>query len=64
VAQVVLIFEIVLDHTEDPKKAFHLSLKVRHRPVKNRKIERMSRINPILANWVPEEFPKLMVKAI
>jgi len=49
-AHVVLMFDIVLDHTEEPKKAFHLALRVRHSPVKNRKMARISNMKPILAN--------------
>jgi len=50
VDQVVLIFDIVLDHTEDPKKAFHLAPRFLQRPVKNRKIARINRIKPQFAN--------------
>ena len=63
-AHVVLAFVMVCVHRPDPKKESHLLRILRHRPVKNKNIASIRRINPQFAKVDPVDSPKLIVIAI
>jgi len=63
-AHVALAFPIVWVHRPELKKLFHLSLIIRHMPVKNKNMASIKNIKAKFAMVDPDDSPKLIVIAI